>query len=152
MTSVSQGGPERMPTLVVGSVLALVYAVGLLIASLWGIGMVLEDEGSRLSSGEQSGLVVACMGVAVSGFGIFCILRGLRRQVWALTLVATGLGVGVLVAVGITVTIFRGDDDGGFDFGWVSLVATLVMIVPVVLLSIAISKLPSPHDDQADSP
>ena len=90
------------------------------------------------------------MGVAVSGFGIFCILRGLQRQVWAITLVATGLGVGVLVAVGITVTIYRGDDDGGFNFGWVSLVATLVMIVPVVLLSIAISKLPSPHDDQVD--
>lgn len=139
-----------MPTLVVGSVLALVYAVGLLIAALWGIGMVLEDEGSRLSSGEQSGLVVACMGAAVSVFGIFCILRGLQRQVWAITLVATGLGVGVLVAVGITVTIFRGDDDGGFNFGWVSLVATLVMIAPVVLLSIAISKLPSSHDDQAD--
>lgn len=74
-----------------GSALALLYAVGSLIICLWMISQVFEDEGTRLSSGEQSGLVVACMGVAVTVFGIFCIFRGLQRQVWALTLLSIAI-------------------------------------------------------------
>ena len=141
-----QSREERPLTLVIGSVLALLYAVGSLIICLWIIGMVFEDEGTRLSSGEQSGLVGAGMGVAVTVFGIFCILRGLQRQVWALTLVTVGLGVGVFVGIGVTVMAFQADEDGLFSSGWFWLMVTLVMIVPVVLLSIAISKLPSPRE------
>ncbi|MFE6645547.1 hypothetical protein ACFVJS_03225 [Nocardioides sp. NPDC057772] len=136
----------RPPTLVIGSVLALLYAVGSLIICLWILSLVFEDEGTRLSSGEQSGLVVACMGVAVTVFGIFCIIRGLQRQIWALTLVVIGLGVGVFVGIGVTVMAFKADEDGLLSSGWFWLAITLVMIAPVVLLSIAISKLPSRHE------
>jgi hypothetical protein len=113
------------------------------------ISQVFEDEGTRLSSGEQSGLVVAGMGVAVTVFGIFCIFRGLQRQVWALTLVTVGLGVGVFVGIGVTVMAFQADEEGLFSSGWFWHAVTLVMIVPVVLLSIAISKLPSPNETAA---
>lgn len=142
----AQSRETRPLTLVIGSVLALLYAVGSLIICLWIISIVFEDEGTRLSSGEQSGLVVACMGVAVTVFGIFCIFRGLQRQVWALTLVTIGLGVGVFVGIGVTVMAFQADEDGLFSSGWFWLAVTLVMIAPVVLLSVAISKLPSPHE------
>lgn len=142
----SRDASPRLLTLAVGSVMALFYAVGALIISVGVIGQVLEDEGTRLSSGEQSGLVVACMGVAVAVFGIFCILRGLQRQVWAITLVVIGLAVGVLMGIGITVTVFKADESGLLNSGWFWLAVTLIMIVPVVLLSIAISKLPSPHE------
>ncbi|MFI5627251.1 hypothetical protein ACIA03_27590 [Nocardioides sp. NPDC051685] len=132
--------------------MALFYAVGALVISVWIIGMVFEDEGTRLSSGEQSGLVVACMGVAVAAFGIFCILRGLQAQIWAITLVVIGLAVGVLLGIGITVTAFKADEDGPLSSGWVWLALTLVMIAPVVLLSVAISKLPSPHESKTTDP
>jgi len=46
---------------VIGSALALLYAVGSLIVCLWIITLVFED-GSRLSSNEQTGLVGAGMG------------------------------------------------------------------------------------------
>jgi ABC-type Fe3+-siderophore transport system permease subunit len=138
-------------TLVIGSVLALLYAVGSLLICLWVITQVFEDEGSRLSSGEQSGLVLACTGAAVTAFGIFCILRGLQRQVWAIALVVTGLAVGVFLGVGVTVMAFNADEDGLLSSGWFWLAVTLVMIVPVVLLSIAITKLPSPHETATDS-
>jgi hypothetical protein len=148
----AQSREARPLTLVIGSALALLYAVGSLIICLWIIGLVFEDEGSRLSSGEQSGLVVACMGVAVTVFGIFCILRGLQHQVWALTLVTVGLGVGVFVGIGVTVMAFQAHEDGLFSSGWFWLAVTLVMIVPVVLLGIAISKLPSLHETAATDP
>lgn len=78
MACASRDAAPRPPTLVIGSVLALLYAVGALGVCLWVINLVIEDEGTRLSSGEQSGLVVACMGLATTAFGIFCIFRGLR--------------------------------------------------------------------------
>ena len=147
-----QSREARPPTLVIGSVLALLYAVGSLIICLRVIGMVFEDEGTRLSSGEQSGLAVACTGIAVTVFGIFCILRGLQRRIWALTLVVIGLGVGVFVGIGITVMAFEADEGGPFSSGWFWLAITLVMIATVVLLSIAISKLPSPHESTTTGP
>lgn len=85
------------------------------------------------------------MGIAVAAFGIFCVLRGLQGQIWAITLVVIGLAVGVLLGMGITVTAFKADEGGPLSSGWFWLVVTLVMIVPVVLLSIAISQLPASH-------
>lgn len=128
--------------LVIGSVLALLYAVGLLGICLWVITLVFED-GSRLSSNEQTGLVGAGMGVAVAGFGIFCVFRGLQRQVWAITLEAIGLAGGVLFGIGVTVTTFRADEEGVLSSGWFWLAVTLIMIVPVVLLSVSASRLQS---------
>lgn len=45
---------------------------------------------------------------------------------------------------------FQADEDGLFSSGWFWLAVTLVMIVPVVLLSIAISKLPAVQDLTGD--
>lgn len=47
----AQSREHRPLTLVIGSVLALLYAVDSLIICLWIISMVFEDEGTRLSSG-----------------------------------------------------------------------------------------------------
>lgn len=152
MTDKSRAVPRRPPTLVAGSLLALLYAVGGLAVCLWVINLVLEDEGTQLSSGEQSGMVVACMGLATTAFGIFCIFRGLRCEVWAITLVTIGLAVGVLLGIGVTVTAFRADEDGFFNSGWLYLAITLFILVPVVLLSIAASKLPSPQDSAGVDP
>jgi hypothetical protein len=72
--------------------------------------------------------------------------------VWAITLVAIGLAVGVLLGIGVTVTVFRANMDGLANSGWLYLAITLFMLVPVLLLSLAVSRLPSPHEAAEGNP
>lgn len=141
----SRERPERPLTLVIGGSVAMLYAAGALLGCLAILVSLLDgDHGLRQSSAETA-MVMAAVGVVITGFGVFCVVRALNGQAWAVTLVVVGLLVAMVLGLGLTVMTFQADEGGLLSSGWFWLALTAFTLVPIVLLSVAAARLPSPH-------
>lgn len=143
---------SRPLTLVIGGLVAMLYAAGALLGCLAIIVSLLDgDHGLRQSSAETA-MVVAAVGIVITGSGIFCVVRALNGQVWAAILVVVGLLVAMVLGIGLTAMTFQADEDGVLSSGWFWLALTVFTLVPIVLLSVAAARLPSPDQSYGIDP